>query len=156
MASEVINAVLSAEKKPQPIPMRSPPKNATCSKPKPTKKARSIQREMKDEALAKAKEIKARAEAEAAKIAGRKPQKNAAAEAARLKADALGKERRRGQKLFYPVSSDSGNNQLIFNDRRCFLGKTQNEVSRNRCTARAKQGDSRYAPAPLGHRASLA
>ena len=37
MASEVINAVLSAEK-PQPIPMRSPFKNATCSKPKPTKR----------------------------------------------------------------------------------------------------------------------
>ena len=89
MASEVINAVLSAEKAAADSYAESVQK-CDLLKAEAHEKARSIQREMKDEALAKAKEIKAHAEAEAAKLQ-EEASKNAAAEAARLKADALGK-----------------------------------------------------------------
>ena len=67
MASEVINAVLSAEKAAADSYAESAQK-CDLLKAEAHEKARSIQKEMKDEALA-----------------------NAAAEAARLKADALGK-----------------------------------------------------------------
>lgn len=89
MASEVINAVLSAEKAAADSYAESAQK-CDLLKAEAHEKARAIQKEMKDEALAKAKVIKAHAEAEAAKLQ-EEASKNAAAEAARLKADALGK-----------------------------------------------------------------
>ena len=84
MASEVINAVLSAEKAAADSYAESVQK-CDLLKAEAHEKARSIQKEMKDEALAKAKENKARAEAEAKATRERERR-------AREKAKAEGKE----------------------------------------------------------------
>lgn len=89
MASEVINAVLGAEKAAADSYADTVGK-CDSLKAEALEKAKSIEKEMKDEALSKAKEIKAKAEAKAAELQD-EAGKNAAAQAAKLKADALGK-----------------------------------------------------------------